>query len=47
MAKLLDYTNTNLITFFKKTQYQREPVIPETEDIVPSNAIKSDLIVID
>ena len=45
MAKLLDYTN--LTTFFKRTQYQREPVIPETEGIVPSNAIKSNLIVID
>ena len=34
-------------TFFKRTEYQREQVTPEAEGNVPSNAIKSDLIVID
>ena len=33
--------------FFKRTEYQRGQVTPETEGNVPSNAIKSDLIVID
>ena len=33
--KLLKYQN-----FFKRTEYQREQVTPETEGNVPSNAIK-------
>ena len=33
--------------FYERTEYQTEQVTPETEDNVPSNAIKSDLIVID
>ena len=39
--------SSDVRTFFKGTGYQREQVTPETEGNVPSNAIKSDLIVID
>ena len=39
--------NSDIRTFFKRTEYQREQFTPETEGNVPSNAIKSDLIVID
>ena len=37
----------NIRTFFKRTEYQREQVTPETEGNVPSNTIKSDLIATD
>ena len=33
--------------FLKKAEYQREQGTPETEANVPSNTIKSDLIVVD
>ena len=39
--------SSDIRTFLKRTEYQREQVTPETEDNVPRNAIKSDLIVID
>ena len=39
--------SSDIRTFFKRTEYQREQVTPETEGNVPSNAIKSNLIVID
>ena len=39
--------SSDIRIFFKRTEYQREQVIPETEGNVPSNTIKSDLIVID
>ena len=38
--------SSNIRTLFKRTEYRREQVTPETEGKVPSNAIKSDLIVI-
>ena len=45
------YLTPNLVViselFFKKAEYQREQDTPETEANVPSNTIKSDLIVID
>ena len=34
-------------TFFKRTEYQRDQVTPETESNVSSNAIKPDLIILD
>ena len=39
--------SSDIRTFFKRTEYQREQVTPETEDNVSSNVIKSDLIFID
>ena len=39
--------SSDIRTFFKGTECQREQVTSETECNVPSNAIKSDLIVID
>ena len=39
--------SSDIRTFLKRAEYQRQQVIPETEGNVPSNAIKSDLIVID
>ena len=38
---------SDIRTFLKRTEYQREQVTPESEGNVPSNAIKSDLIAID
>ena len=38
--------SSNIRTFFKRTEYQREVVAPEKEGNVPSNNIKSDLSVI-
>ena len=43
--------NPNLLVisklFFKRTDYQIEQVTPEIEGNVPSNTIRSDLIIID
>ena len=39
--------SSDIRIFLKRTEYQREQVTPETEGNVPSNAIKSDLTVID
>ena len=39
--------SSDIRTFFKKADYQREQVTPKTEANVPSNTIKSYLIVID
>ena len=39
--------SSDIRTFFKRTEYQREQVTPETKSNIPSNAIKSDLIVTD
>ena len=38
--------SSNIRTFFKRTEHQIELVAPEKEGNVPSNDIKSDLIVI-
>ena len=38
--------SSDIGTFFKRTECQRKQVTPETEGNVPSNPIKSDLIVI-
>ena len=49
--KMQQYLTPNLVViselFLKKAEYQREQGTPETEANVPSNTIKSDLIVID
>ena len=39
--------SSDIKTFFKRTEYQREQVTRETKGNVPSNAIKLDFIVID
>ena len=39
--------SSDIRTFLKRTEYQREQVTPQTEGNVPSSAVKSNLIVID
>ena len=40
-------SSSDIRTFFKRTEYQREQVAPVKEGNLPSNDIKSDIIVID
>ena len=40
-------SSSDIKTFYKRIEYQREQVTSEAEGNVPSNAIKSDLIAID
>ena len=40
-------SSSDIKTFYKRIEYQREQVTSEAEGNIPSNAIKSDLIAID
>ena len=40
-------SSSDIRTFLKRTEYQREQVAPVKEGNLPSNDIKSDIIVID